>query len=173
MILRSRLLCVDDFFIGIGDINSTFLPKVDAMSATNVTQAPSTPSQSAPPTQVPSSPPPSLPVDDQQDSEEGPDELSDEKPSVSKSEMIARNALALEAQLEERPLAKKQEELESDDDEAEKPNDLANSDPRVDGQSNGTSAQADHTKVKHHRRALLKNDDDELKRIGRVRTFDE
>ncbi|KAL5495046.1 FCP1 [Sanghuangporus weigelae] len=161
-----------DFFIGIGDINSTFLPKVDAMGASNVAQTPASPStaDATPPTRIPSSPPPSLPVDDDElGSDEVSDEPTDDKPEVSKSDMIARNALALEAQVEERPLAKKQEQLESDDDDTEKSNEIANTNPRNDGQSNGTPpVQADQMKAKHHRKALLKNDDDELLRVGRV-----
>ncbi|KAL5535724.1 FCP1 [Sanghuangporus sanghuang] len=161
-----------DFFIGIGDINSTFLPKVDAMGASNVAQTPASSSttDAPPPTHIPSSPTPSLPVDDDEPgSDEVSDEPTDDRPSVSKSDMIARNALALEAQVEERPLAKKQEELESDDDDTEKSNEVANTCPPNDGQSNGTSpVQADQMKAKHHRKALLKNDDDELLRVGRL-----
>lgn len=92
-------------------------------------------------------------------------EPSDEPTSNSKSEMITQNALALEAQVEERPLAKKQEQLESDDDAAEAA--AADEDTSADPTHSDTPSE-DHTKAKHHRKALLKNDDVELTRVGQV-----
>jgi hypothetical protein len=81
-------------------------------------------------------------------------------------EMIARNSLALEAQVEERPLAKLQEELQ----EAAN-GELAGETPA----SHSASSESDDTPKppeapgeKHHRKALLKNDDTELQRVKRV-----
>ena len=87
-------------------------------------------------------------------------------PTSSKSEMITQNALALEAQVEERPLAKKQEQLESDDDAAEATA-VADEDAGADPTHSDPPSE-DHTKTKHHRKALLKNDDVELTRVGQV-----
>lgn len=80
--------------------------------------------------------------------------------------MITQNALALEAQVEERPLAKKQEQLESDDETAEA-GEAAQDETSVDPTLSDSPSE-DHSRSKHHRRALLKNDDEELTRIGQV-----
>ena len=69
--------------------------------------------------------------------------------------MLTRNNAALDAQLEERPLAKKQEELEEHDD----------------SQQASTSASVKEPSPKPGRlpkKALLKNDDHELERLGKV-----
>jgi len=79
--------------------------------------------------------------------------------------MIARNSLALEAQVEERPLAKLQEELQEAANgqlESESP------ESSTSGQSENASKPSETPGEKHHRRALLKNDDRELQRIKRV-----
>ncbi|KAI5124127.1 hypothetical protein M0805_000940 [Coniferiporia weirii] len=166
-----------DFFVGIGDINSTFLPKLDDMGASQIT--PSSPvSPVAPPGSVTAGPEPSpaIPVSplvsSSQHSDTETDETAvgsvDEQHSVVKTDMITQNTLALEAQVEERPLAKKQEQLESDD-EAENVDDGASSVPGSDWSQNGAApVQNDHFKGKHLRKALLKNDDDELVRIGQL-----
>ena len=81
--------------------------------------------------------------------------------------MIARNSLALEAQVEERPLAKLQEELqEAADDqlESESPASSASSQSENTLKPPETPGEKHH----HHRKALLKNDDVELQRIKRV-----
>ncbi|EJD03740.1 uncharacterized protein FOMMEDRAFT_105888 [Fomitiporia mediterranea MF3/22] len=162
-----------DFFIGIGDINSTFLPKLDAMGTGNVSQdGPETPTESSdapaqltPPIPVPSSPTPPSTTGSEPVSEDTADELPGDQQSAKKTEMITQNTLALEAQVEERPLAKKQEQLESDDD-TEKPDDAKESEHRS---SNGeTVVQTEHPKSKHHRKALLKNDDTELMRVRQL-----
>jgi predicted transcriptional regulator len=81
-------------------------------------------------------------------------------------EMIARNSLALEAQVEERPLAKLQEELQ----EAAN-GELADESPASDsvsGRTENTSKPPEASGERHHRKALLKNDDVELQRVKRV-----
>ena len=70
-------------------------------------------------------------------------------------EMLTRNNAALDAQLEERPLAKKQEELQENDDT----------------QQASTSASVKEPWLKPGnlpKKTLLKNDDHELDRLGRV-----
>lgn len=96
---------------------------------------------------------------------------------MEKTEILARNADALDAQLEERPLAKMQEELqEAEDKEAteaeastsESPSPTLNGD--ASSSTNGTEATRTPTpnREKHHRKALLKNTDTELIRVQRV-----
>lgn len=94
--------------------------------------------------------------------------LADEEvdAEVLQKEMIARNSLALEAQVEERPLAKLQEELQE----------AANGELESESLASNTSSQSENTskpsenpgEKHHHRKALLKNDDVELRRIKRV-----
>lgn len=159
----------DDFFVGIGDINSAFLPKLDP-STSSIPQMPSaTPGRQ--PQTVPgatlTAPTPSPSADDSESSETGAssaDEAVDTE--TLQKEMIARNSLALEAQVEERPLAKLQEELQeaaNDQLESERPASITSS------QSETTSKPSDTPGERHHhRKALLKNDDVELRRIKRV-----
>ena len=81
-------------------------------------------------------------------------------------EMIARNSLALEAQVEERPLAKLQEELQ----EAAN-GELTSETPAnhsASSETENTSKPPEAPDEKHHRKALLKNDDTELQRVKRV-----
>ena len=110
---------------------------------------------------------PSASADDSQSSEIGPSP-ADEAVSteILQKEMIARNSLALEAQVEERPLAKLQEELQE----------AANDQLESESPASSTSSQSENTskpsetpgEKHHHRKALLKNDDVELLRIKRV-----
>ena len=79
--------------------------------------------------------------------------------------MIARNSLALEAQVEERPLAKLQEELQEAANGQLASESLASS---TSGQSEKTLKPSETPGEKHHRKALLKNDDIELQRIKQV-----
>jgi RNA polymerase II subunit A-like phosphatase len=94
----------------------------------------------------------------------GTDEAEAEE--ILQKEMITRNSLALEAQVEERPLAKLQEELQ----EAAN-GQLESETPATHGalgESENTSKPSETPGEKHHRKALLKNDDMELQRIKRV-----
>ncbi|KAG9314177.1 hypothetical protein JVU11DRAFT_4963 [Chiua virens] len=121
-----------DFFVGIGDINSAFLPKVEPLAPAVHTPTIGKP---APSTSV--VPPPS------------PDPLAQPEESEcvenESKTLLTQNSLALEAQVEERPLAKKQEELQD-------------AEPSV--------ASKDSVKTEYPRKALLKNDDVELRRVG-------
>ncbi|KAI9570383.1 hypothetical protein HD554DRAFT_2321490 [Boletus coccyginus] len=127
-----------DFFVGIGDINSVFLPKVEQLAPTVHTPTlgkpitPSAPSESVVPPPSPS-PSPLVQPEEPQRAE-----------IVSKA-LLTQNSLVLEAQVEERPLAKKQEELQD---------------------AEHTIASTSNVKAEHPRKALLKNDDVELRRVG-------
>ncbi|RDB28454.1 RNA polymerase II subunit A C-terminal domain phosphatase [Hypsizygus marmoreus] len=197
-----------DFFVGIGDINSTFLPKLEPLAP------------SIPPPSVPSSTPSkgsfllaeSEKIDTE--SQETSPDISPTPPAtplvipepplavpgdseqaeLATNVLLTRNSLALEAQLEERPLAKKQEALSEGEpphehhhhhhhhtpaDEkpaVEKP---AVEKPTVETPAAETppaseaptkeekrSTTPEHEKVV--RKALLKNDDFELERVGKL-----
>ncbi|TFK88665.1 hypothetical protein K466DRAFT_520487 [Polyporus arcularius HHB13444] len=167
-----------DFFVGIGDINSAFLPKLQPL-------VPVIPPPPAPTTADPSGPEPTglLPDaddDDDEDSDLEEEDLlestdnspsntqEDEVASLQQDEMLNQNTLALEAQFEERPLAKKQEELQHETaDEAAK--DGEEPSPETAAPQNGDAAHApEHRKEKPVRKALLKNDDSELVRVKKI-----
>lgn len=159
----------DDFFVGIGDINSTFLPKLDASTSTIPPMPPPTPSQQQQATSG-STPSPSVPVPASNGSQSSivstssADEAAAEE--ILQKEMMTRNSLALEAQVEERPLAKLQEELQ------EAANGQLTSESPASTSASGkcetTSKPHESPGEKHHRKALLKNDDTELQRVKRV-----
>ncbi|KAJ7201354.1 hypothetical protein GGX14DRAFT_552029 [Mycena pura] len=139
-----------DFFVGIGDINSAFLPKIDPLGPAAPTKAP-TP---APPAGVPASgdpaqvtPSPLQPV--------SPTDAAREE--LAEKAMLTQNTIALEAQVEERPLAKKQEELLVATEGAK------GAAAEGKGRDTTVSSAPEETKPKA---ALLKNDDIELQRLG-------
>ncbi|KAF7359453.1 RNA polymerase II subunit A C-terminal domain phosphatase [Mycena sanguinolenta] len=149
-----------DFFVGIGDINSAFLPKIEPLTpvtppAATSKAAPATPPASdSPPSADPAQVNPSLPAP------ASPAEAA--QTELTKKALLTQNSIALEAQVEDRPLAKKQEELEVASDEAP-------------SSSKGESSPAAASETpapppkKHHRKAaLLKNDDNELQRLGKL-----
>ncbi|KAH7930493.1 hypothetical protein BV22DRAFT_1028215 [Leucogyrophana mollusca] len=153
-----------DFFVGIGDINSAFLPKVEPLT-TSISPSPSSKqplastSGAASSTPISHSAPPSL------------DSLPEEREQneLASKAMLTQNSLALEAQVEERPLAKKQEELQVASDVHL---DTENS-GGTEGQSSpssGTHATSAESSVteKGPRKALLKNDDTELQRVSQL-----
>ena len=110
---------------------------------------------------------PSASAEDTQSSEIGVSPADEAvNTEILQKEMIARNSLALEAQVEERPLAKLQEELqEAANDQLEGESPATN----TSSQSENTSKPSETPGEKHHhRKALLKNDDVELRRIKRV-----
>lgn len=112
----NELILADDFFVGIGDINSTTVPK-----------APST---------------------------------------VASAVLAAQNKITSEriaAQVEDRPLAKKQELLEEED---QKEGEIKTT---TNGAKQKSSDETHEKHNLHHRKALLKNDDTELARVASVR----
>ena len=82
--------------------------------------------------------------------------------------MVAANSLALEAQLEERPLARKQEELLDIIEESGRADQTVEGDEK---DSKDTEKEKPERKPaeKVARKALLKNDDVELQRVSKVR----
>jgi len=88
-----------------------------------------------------------------------------EKSELESKAMLTRNSIALEAQVEERPLAKKQEALLESDGTgpAASPGDQSCAHPM----GHGKAAEPPKTE-KVPRKALLKNDDVELRRVGDV-----
>lgn len=201
-VLTFTVLVAVDFFVGIGDINSAFLPKLQPLapdiSSPESTKAPS----KAPP------PPPPPPVTAASSEDRTLELVSDSSPpspeeeemeEMRKSEILARNAAGLDAQVEARPLAKMAEELREKEEEEEKAHlheqeegasqkegsgsssgeeakagevegDETNGKPEQ-GQANGTTTPRSTTPKleKHVRKALLKNDDVELYRVQKVR----
>ncbi|KAG7099766.1 hypothetical protein E1B28_001579 [Marasmius oreades] len=154
-----------EFFIGIGDINSAFLPKLEPLTG-------ATPSPNAPPPKA---------------SEEGsevlaPDPLTPSQPEdtqklskLSKEVMMNENSLALEAQVEERPLAKRQEELQDapveENYHSETPSSDVESSPSSDHPDDGRDKAVPIPVAKQQktpRKALLKNDDRELDRVNNL-----
>lgn len=90
--------------------------------------------------------------------------------------LVVENTHVLEAQVEERPLAKKQEEIDDKDegnpgetDEISSTNEQTANESKEEGSSNSThSPDESQEKHHHHRKALLKNDDSELTRVQMV-----
>jgi RNA polymerase II subunit A C-terminal domain phosphatase len=175
--VRILLLCsgyavnvsADDFFVGIGDINSTFLPRLDSSTSAITPMSPPT-SDGQSDVISGSTLSPSVPVSPHNGSHSGllgttPTEEAVSEETLQK-EMMARNSLALEAQVEERPLAKLQEELQ----EAANGELTSESPASTSASSKSESASNPHESPgeKHHRKALLKNDDTELQRVKRV-----
>ncbi|KAF8628253.1 hypothetical protein AX15_004028 [Amanita polypyramis BW_CC] len=140
-----------DFFVGIGDINSTFLPKLEPLTAGSPAQAP---------TPKPASPPETPPVDASPDVEEV---------ESATSVMLQQNTRALEKQVEERPLAKRQTELlQANENPASAPCSDSHhpAETEEDPQVEGAQGQDEH-KHDQERKALLKNDDHELDRVSK------
>ncbi|KAK7023823.1 RNA polymerase II subunit A C-terminal domain phosphatase [Favolaschia claudopus] len=146
-----------DFFVGIGDINSSFLPKI--VPLTPIASAP-TDAQKIPP--AASSSPPSTdesPVDSSLPKPASPAEET--QAELAEKALLLTQSIALEAQVEERPLAKKQEELEVASDES--PSTNKDVPPATTGE-----VQAQPSKKHQRKAALLKNDDNELQRLGKL-----
>ncbi|KAJ3869306.1 hypothetical protein EV359DRAFT_70029 [Lentinula novae-zelandiae] len=82
-----------DFFVGIGDINSTFLPKVEPLTVSTPPSPSTVEASSSVPTETGFT----------------PEEI--EQSEAEKKTMLSKNSETLNAQVQERPLAKMQEEL--------------------------------------------------------------
>ncbi|KAJ8514480.1 hypothetical protein ONZ45_g7970 [Pleurotus djamor] len=138
-----------DFFVGIGDINSSFLPKLEPIGA-NATASigPTKQTDAAAEHALASETPRPTPEET-------------ERQEINATRLLTQNSLALEAQMEERPLAKKQEALVASEDPS--PATEASASP---SSSSTNEVPPDTSKEKHARKALLKNDDCELERVG-------
>ncbi|KAI0334357.1 hypothetical protein GY45DRAFT_1351503 [Cubamyces sp. BRFM 1775] len=167
-----------DFFVGIGDINSAFLPKLEPLVPV---APPPPPPVTADPNTVISEEVEAEEVElDGEDDDDDEDDLEDviassESPGederlaeIEKNEILSRNTQALEAQVEERPLAKKQEELQETVNGEAAPSDQPATD--VAPATNGSDASAEQKpkRERHVRKALLKNDDTELERVKKI-----
>ncbi len=88
-----------------------------------------------------------------------------------KDEMLSQNTLALEAQVEERPLAKKQEELQetAKEEAAEKAEHEASESVSAENGTAFPPPEQHEKREKPVQKALLKNDDNELNRVQQVR----
>jgi RNA polymerase II subunit A-like phosphatase len=181
------LVLVDEFFVGIGDINSAFLPKIAPLAPSVPSQLPSSSSNPPLPQSSSSSPDPFSPSSVSEISSEtaihetSPTLVGSDDEELEKRSMLTINSIALEAQVEERPLAKKQEELEEQEQKAEAQNQIeAGGD---DSNPNAEAAESTETKKvatpqpqtpapqRHTAKALLRNDDYELLRVQTVGFF--
>jgi len=181
--IPNTTVLVDDFFVGIGDINSAFLPKITPLTPSAV---PSQPPQTSPnpinPPPHSTSPDPIPPTSSSEPEvssetaihETSPGLVGSDDEDLEKRSMITRNSIALEAQLEERPLAKKQEELEEQEQKEEARDQSDGGVSENDGKEEELAElKADATlhphPHKHTAKALLRNDDYELLRVKAVR----
>ncbi|KAF9270753.1 hypothetical protein L218DRAFT_976431 [Marasmius fiardii PR-910] len=174
-----------EFFIGIGDINSAFLPKLEPLTAatpaTNTREFQKFIYGDGPLMCSPSA----SPKAPEQSDVLAPDPLTspetEDNQKNSKEFMMTENSLALEAQVEERPLAKRQEELqEAPAAEHKAPSQTPTPTSDVETPpSNETNENTDEGKSevafapvprpeRTPRKALLKNDDRELDRVNNL-----
>ncbi|KJA28556.1 hypothetical protein HYPSUDRAFT_33986 [Hypholoma sublateritium FD-334 SS-4] len=147
-----------DFFIGIGDINSSFLPKIEPLTpvipgpsslskiAGGINDSAPDAAEGAKATAIDTTP--TIPATP----------LEEEEAELQKTAMFSKNNAALDAQLEERPLAKKEKELQEHE-TAEPPPEQAPTE---------VTKEPSPKPEKAHKKALLKNDDYELERIGKL-----
>ena len=178
------LIFVDDFFVGIGDINSAFLPKITPLTPSVPSQPPppSNPATPTPPSPSPTHISPTTASVSEMSSEtvvheSSPVLVESDDEDLEKRTMLTRNSIALEAQVEERPLAKKQEELEEQEQKEEAQSQSGGDAGKSDGEgAESTDVKSEVTPQpilhKHTAKALLRNDDHELLRVNNVRCFD-
>ena len=153
--------CVDDFFVGIGDINSSFLPKVEPLT----TSAPIPPPKSAVPNGSASSSKEAKTIGvDTSPVLPSAEEEERDVAELQATALLTQNNAVLEAQLEERPLAKKQEELQEHEVEIQK-----HQVQKAETPTTVPVQEPSPTSQKLPKKALLKNDDYELIRVGTVR----
>ncbi|KAL0951753.1 hypothetical protein HGRIS_008425 [Hohenbuehelia grisea] len=165
-----------DFFVGIGDINSTFLPKVEPLTVTGppvittgasflTFQVGSSPNQDLPsgPTNSSLAKTSDQPGSILEGDATQPSPEETEKAELQTDALLTQNSLALEAQLEERPLAKKQEELVASEEDTQTP--IV---PSSSSSEPAKPAEVVPKPERHARKALLKNDDDELERVSKL-----
>ncbi|TFK70427.1 hypothetical protein BDN72DRAFT_887951 [Pluteus cervinus] len=154
-----------DFYVGIGDINSTFLPKSEPTPDSFPTKP--FPSETKGPPRIANGAPapgsstsPVIATTSIAGIDTVPEPTPDEtdREEMVKAELLTRNSLALEAQQEERPLAKKQEALEES-----APTASTSTDPAGNSQPSPPTGA-----TKHIRKPLLKKDDYELERVEKL-----
>ena len=175
-------LYLDDFFVGIGDINSTFLPKIEPLTAATsprpaggeakvLAQQGADISETLSPESQTTMPEASITSDITSLSTTIPVSSVEEteRAQLAANAMLKQNNLALEAQLEERPLARKQEALQESDTAAHEHTQHSMEDKPAAGVE---VKQVESSLHKHEKRkALLKNNDFELERVAKVRSY--
>ncbi|KAJ9114501.1 hypothetical protein QFC20_001374 [Naganishia adeliensis] len=128
-----------DFFVGMGDINSTFVkPRATDVPAVRGTTPP---------------------------------DIAEDDDASLQDQIALKRAKALEDQVEARPLKKKQEELEKQAEEKsgdEVPVVESKDTVSTEGTLTASTSNGSNTEAPHHKQALLKNDDKELKRVDMV-----
>ena len=137
------MIGVDDFFVGIGDINGSFLPPTtpSPIASSSLSPAPTSPSSSA------SSPPPATPPE---------------------TGLIAQAKL-LDHVSEERPLAKMQEELEKAEDADAVGEDVSTNEAEsLEKSEEGKKSTTPPGSSVRPRKPLLKAFDEELDRVAKV-----
>ncbi|KAF9011114.1 hypothetical protein BDQ17DRAFT_1420544 [Cyathus striatus] len=154
-----------DFFVGIGDINSSFLPKIEPLTLSSPPKPPNTAPANGNPDQ-PVTEINDVPVPDASLNLSTEAELAQQEANA----MLTRNNAALDAQVEQRPLAKKQEELlEASEGESSERQPTPAADPMDQGSGGKEETPSPSPRPeKPHRKALLKNDDHELDRVGKL-----
>ncbi|KAJ7762404.1 hypothetical protein DFH07DRAFT_410117 [Mycena maculata] len=156
-----------DFFVGIGDINSAFLPKIEPL--TPLTTPGLTPPKGTAKT-VPSVHSPPL-ADPAQLSPSSPTPVSPAaaaEAELTEKAMLTQNTIALEAQVEERPLAKKQEELQVASDGTPGAGESPGESEAAASEDKAANSKSPTPEKPHRKAALLKNDDNELQRLGKL-----
>ncbi|KAG8891174.1 Carboxy-terminal domain (CTD) phosphatase, partial [Tulasnella sp. 408] len=162
-----------DFFVGIGDINATFLPKLpDPVGNAAETSAKSaSPSgRLAPPSNGSSdSTVPALAASPHTASPTPPStEIDMTKGEVEAAIVAKAQSKAVTSQLEERPLAKMQKELDKEEEreEAEKEAGVQSTNGHLNGAKEKNGREHHHH---HHKgKALLNNNDWELERVWNI-----
>ncbi|KAJ4485687.1 hypothetical protein J3R30DRAFT_3441203 [Lentinula aciculospora] len=166
-----------DFFVGIGDINSTFLPKVEPLTVSTPPSPSTAETSTSASTAIP---------------ETGPTPEEVERSEAEKKTMLSKNSETLNAQVQERPLAKMQEELKQSTVDEGKPSqtEATFSDKPEEGEETGDNSEHKEDKEKKpeeqmnkpdpnskqppkpenspRRKALLENNDNELTRINEI-----
>ena len=176
-VLYTDNFIVDDFFVGIGDINSAFLPKLEPIAPVLPQEVPQLlkPEPTTTETAEDNDGDLSTQLTDATDTDttlslpgsslslDGALSFEDsERSEMEKKEILTRNHMALDQQVEERPLAKKQEELQVASSASASPSSNGNATP---GKGDVNSVAPPKPAV---RKALLKNDDIELTRVQNV-----
>lgn len=103
-----------------------------------------------------------------------PPDIAEDDDEALQDQIALKRAKALEDQMEARPLKKKQEELEKQAEEKsgdEVPAVKTKDTISTEGTLNASTSNGSKTEATHHKQALLKNDDKELKRVDMVRFF--
>ncbi|TVY15243.1 RNA polymerase II subunit A C-terminal domain phosphatase [Lachnellula arida] len=155
-----------DFFVGIGDINSSFLPKREELPKPDAPKKPSkpeldktteTPTEDAPPAPKPAD---EEKKDESKPSQEGKVSALEELVRMGGGddqqllqEQTAEQEKFLEKQIKDRPLLHMQEELEKEESEE------VEAEAKDENEKNGEATQEPHP---HHRHKILNDDDTEL-----------